>query len=144
MDWLTFISTIWDAVGNFAWPAAFVTGLIFFRKPITKVILSLKSVRYKDIEMELAAPEETSEQEINIIAHYLRRSPHSFQWFRDNTEIEYSDEQFRTLIATHSNILEDVTIVSRDEQKRRSKPGNPGMRLTKEYRQKIDKLVQKP
>jgi len=31
MDWLSFISKIWDAAGNFAWPAAFVTGLVIFR-----------------------------------------------------------------------------------------------------------------
>ena len=41
MDWLTFISNIWNATGSFAWPAAFVIGLLLFRKPLEKVILSL-------------------------------------------------------------------------------------------------------
>jgi len=144
MDWLTFMSNIWAAAGNFAWPAVFVTGLVLFRKPITTVILSLKFLRYKDLEMELVAPQETSDQEINIIVYYLQRSPHSFQWFRDNTEVQYSNEQFGTLVAKHHEILEPITIVSRDEKKRKSTPGLLGMRLTGEYRQKIENVVQSP
>ena len=143
MDWLSFISKIWDAAGNFAWPAVFVIGLILFREPIKKVMLSLKSFRYKDLEMEMVAPQEASDQEINIIVYYLQRSPHSFQWFRDNTEIQSSDAQFSTLLAKHSGILERITIVSRDEEKRKSTPGLPGMRLTREYRLKIEKAVQR-
>jgi hypothetical protein len=102
MDWLTFISNIWNATGKFAWPAVFVIGLILFREPIKKVILSLKSLRYKEFEIELVAPQDISDQEINIIVYYLQRSPHSFQWFRDNTEIQYTDAQFSTLLAKHS------------------------------------------
>ena len=144
MDWLTFISNIWNAAGSFAWPAVFVTGLVLFKKPIETVILSLRSVRYKDLEVELVAPQETSDQEIKIIVYYLQRSPHSFQWFRDNTEILYSNEQFVTLMAKHPKILEPITIVSRNEEKRKSAPGLRGMRLTREYRQKIEKVVQSP
>jgi len=144
MDWLTFISNIWNTAGSFAWPAVFVTGLVLFRKPIKTVILSLKFLRYKDLEMELVAPQDTSDQEINIIVYYLQRSPHSFQWFRDNTEIQYTNEQFGTLVAKHPEILEPITIVSRDEEKRKSTPGLPGMRLRREYRQKIEKAVQSP
>lgn len=142
MDWLTFISKIWDAAGNFAWPAAFVIGLVIFREPIKKIMLSIKSLRYKELEMEMVAPQETSDQEMKIITYYLQRSPHSFQWFRDNTEIQYTDTQFGTLLANNSEILEPITIVSRDEEKRKSTPGLPGMRLTREYRQKIEKAIQ--
>lgn len=144
MDWLTFISKIWDAVGNFAWPAAFVIGLVLFREPIKKVILSLKFLRYKELEMELVEPKETSDQEIKIITYYLQRSPHSFQWFRDKTEIQYTDTQFKRLLDTHKEILEPITIVSRDEEKRKNTPGLPGMRLRQEYRQKIEKVIQSP
>jgi len=144
MDWLTFISNIWNATGKFAWPAVFVIGLILFREPIKKVILSLKSLRYKEFEIELVAPQDISDQEIYIIVYYLQRSPHSFQWFRDNTEIKYTDAQFSTLLAKHSEILEPITIVSSDQEKRKNSPGLPGMRLTREYRQKIAKAVQNP
>lgn len=142
MDWLTFIANIWNAAGNFAWPAVFVVGIVLLREPIRKLILSLKFLRYKGLEVELVAPQETSDQEINSIVYYLQRSPHSFQWFRDNTEIQYTDAQFGTLLANHGEILEPVTIVSRDEEKRKSTPGLPGMRLTREYRQKIGKAMQ--
>ena len=141
MDWLTFISKIWDSSGNFAWPAAVVIGLVLFREPIKKIMLSIKSLRFKELEMEMVAPQETSDQEINIIIYYLQPSPHSFQWFRDNTEIQYTDRQFGTLLAKHSKILEPITIVSRDEEKRKSSPGLPGMRLTQEYRQKLEKAI---
>ena len=144
MDWLTFISNVWSATGKFAWPAVFVIGLILFREPIRKVILSLKSLRYKEFEIELVAPQDISDQEINIIVYYLQRSPHSFQWFRDNTEIQYTNAQFSTLLAKHSKILEPITIVSSDQEKRKSTPGLLGMRLTQEYRQKIAKVVQTP
>lgn len=142
MDWLNFIANIWNAAGNFAWPAVFVVGLVLLRDPIKNLLLSLKFLRYKDLEVELVAPQDTSDQEINTIVYYLQRSPHSFQWFRDNTEIQYTDTQFGMLLANHGQILEPVTIVSRDEEKRKSTPGLPGMRLTREYRQKIAKAVQ--
>ena len=141
MDWLTFISKIWDAAGNFAWPAAIVIGLVLLREPIKKVMLSIKSLRFKELEMEMVAPQETSDQEINTIVYYLQRSPHSFQWFRDNTEIQYTDTQFGTLLAKHDKNLEPITIVSRDEEKRKSSPGLPGMRLTQEYRLKLEKAI---
>jgi len=144
MDWLTFISNICNAAGSFAWPIVFVAGLVLFRKPLTTVILSLKFLRYKDFEMELVAPQETSDQEINAIIPYLQRSPHSFKWFRDNTHFQYTNEQFDTLVSKYVGILEKVTIVSRDEHKRRSTPGLPGMRLTREYRQRLEKVVQNP
>jgi hypothetical protein len=141
MDTLTFISKIWDAAGNFAWPAALVIALVLFREPIKKMMLSIKSLRVKNLEMEMVAPQETSDQEINVITYYLQRSPHSFQWFRDNTEIQYTDAQFSTLLAKYENILEPITIISRDEEKRKSSPGLSGMRLTQEYRQKLEKAI---
>jgi hypothetical protein len=70
--------------------------------------------------MELVAPQETSDHEINIIVYYLQRSPHSFQWFRDNTEVQYTNEQFSALVAKHSKIIEPITIVSSDEEKRKN------------------------
>jgi len=141
MDWLTFIS---NATGNFAWPAVFVIGFFIFRKPLTTVLLSLKRFRYKDLELELVKPEEAGDQEINAIVSYLQRSPHSFQWLRDNTDFQYTNEQFDALVAKHAGILEKVTIVSRDEDKRKSTPGLPGMRLTRRYRQSIENAIQNP
>ena len=139
MDWLTFIS---NATATLTWPAAFVTGLIVFRQPLKKVILSLKRMRYKDLEFEMVEPQETGDQEINAIVSYLQRSPHSFQWFRENTEFPYTNQQFAALVTKHAGLLEKVTIVSRDENKKRSTPGLPGIRLTPKGRQVIEKALQ--
>ena len=141
MDTLKFIANITDSL---VWPAVFITGLVLFKEQIKKVILSLKFLRYKDFEVEMASPQDASDEEIRIIIFNLQRSPHSFQWFRDNTEINYTDEEFKTLLTKYPNILEPITIVSRDEEKRKSAPGLPGMRLRREYRQKITDMIQSP
>ena len=148
MDWLTFISNMG---GSFVWPVVFVIGLILFRKQIKTLLGSIKALRIKDFfEAELAEPQETIDQEINTITQeintitsLLQSSPHSFQWFRDNTRINYSDKQFVTMVATLPKILERINIVSRDEKKRKRTPGLPGMRLTREYRKNLEEMLQK-
>lgn len=139
MDWLTFISNV---IGSLVWPAAFVTGLVVFRKPLKIVIQSLKRLRYKDLEVELVDLQQAGDQEINAIVSYLQRSPHSFQWFRENTDFQYTDQEFSALVSKYAGLLEKVTIISRDENKRRTTPGLPGMRLTPKGRQMIEKAVQ--
>ena len=139
MDWLTFIS---NAINSLAWPAALVIGLLVFREPMTKVLLSLKRLRYGGLEMELVDPQEAGEQEINAIVSYLQRSPHSFQWFRDNTEFQYTDAEFESLVARYPETLQKITIVSRDETKRKSTAGLPGLRLTAKRKEMIKKALQ--
>lgn len=134
MDWLTFISSV---ISSVAWPSALVIGLLVFRKPMTNAILSLKRLKYKDLEMELVAPQEAGEQELSAIVSYLQRSPHSFQWFRDNTEFQYTDADFESLVARHPEVLQRVTIVSKDETKRKSVAGLPGLRLTTKGKEMI-------
>jgi hypothetical protein len=53
-----------------------------------------------------------------------------------------TDQQFDALVKKHAGFLEKITIVSRDENKRKSTPGLPGMRLTPKGRQIIEKAVQ--
>lgn len=139
MDCLTFVS---NAIDSLAWPAAVVIALLVFREPMTNAILSLKRLRFKDFEAELVEPQEAGEQEISVIVSYLQRSPHSFQWFRDNTEFQYTDQEFESLVGKHPDILQRVTIVSRDENKRRTIPGLPGLRLTAKYKEMIKKALQ--
>ena len=135
MDWLNFISNI---LGSLAWPAVLVIVLLIFRGPIKNVISSLEFLRYKDFEMGFG---EHKEKEINIITSHHQRSCHSFRWFRDNTELQYSDKQFRTIMATYPKILGPINIVSRNEKKRKKGHGHPGMRLKREYRQEIEKVL---
>ena len=133
MDWLTFISNMWR---SFVWPAVFFIGLVLFREPIKRVLLSLKFLRYGDIEAEWVDPKK---KEIDIIVYHLQRSPHSFQWFRDTTELKYSNKRFSTIMATYPNILESINISGSDKKKRK----RPGMRLTQEYRKNLEEMLQK-
>ena len=138
MDWLTFISNLIDSL---AWPVALVIALLAFRKPLTSVIPMLKRLRYKELEVELIDPEEVGESEVSTIASFLQRSPHSFQWFRDYTEFQYTDAEFEAIVAKHPEILERITIVSRDENKRKSTPGLPGLRLTAKGKEMINRAL---
>ena len=49
MDWLTFISTV---IGSIAWPAVLVGVIVWLRKPLLRLAGSLRSAKYKDIELE--------------------------------------------------------------------------------------------
>ncbi|PYS20760.1 MAG: hypothetical protein DMF72_20100 [Acidobacteria bacterium] len=134
MDWLTFIAYLTKSL---VWPIVVIVGIVVFRQPITTLVVSVKRLRYKDLEIELVAPEEATEQETSAIVSYLQRSPHSFQWFRENTDFQYTDADFEKLISKYPQMLEKITIVSRDETKRKTEPGRPGMRLTQDAKEKI-------
>lgn len=138
MDWLTFFANVIDSL---AWPAAVALALLVFRTPMANAISSLKRLRFKDLEAELVEPQEAGDQEISAIVSYLQRSPHSFQWFRDNTEFQYTDQEFESLVNKHSDILKSIRIVSRDENKRRIIPGLPGLRLTEKGKEVINKAL---
>ena len=135
MDPLKFVSSL---ISSLAWPAAVVVGICVFKKPLTQMIGAIKRMRLGDVEFELAAPQDAGKQEIKAIVYHLQRSPHSFEWFRDNTEFSYSDPQFETLIAEHAGLFERVMVFGRDEKIKR-----PGMRLTAEARQNIDQAIEK-
>lgn len=139
MDRLNFISNV---IASLVWPTLIGIGLFVFREPVRSVMLSLKRVRIKDLEFELVDSKQAGDQEISTIAPYLQRSPHSFQWFRENTEFQYTNQEFSELVAKNAEVLENVTIVSRDENKRRNSPGLPGMRLTPKAKQRIEKAIQ--
>jgi hypothetical protein len=141
MDLLTFGSSV---IGHVAWPVALLTGLALFRKQLMTVITSVTQamsrivrIRFGDVEMEMVAPQEVGEQEMNALVSILLRSPHSFQYFREHTDFNYSDQEFGTLIDKHAGVLERVDIISREEKKRKDAPRLPGMRLTREYRERI-------
>jgi hypothetical protein len=137
MDGLTFTST---AIENLVWPLLIVGGYRAFKEPLQKMMQSVKRMRWRDfeVECELPVPQETRAEEIDPIVMYLRRSPHSFQWFRDSTEFQYSNEQFEELIHKHAERLEKVNTVSRDKSENEPLPG---MRLKRAYRQKLDQAL---
>ena len=140
MDILGFISNL---VGSLAWPAAVFTGFLVFKDPLVRILNSIKSARIGNVEVELAAPEDTGKQEITAIVSYLQRSLHSYQWFRENTEFDYTNSEFEALINKYPILLEKITVVSQDESKRKSTPGIPGIRLKHEARQNIEQAIEK-
>lgn len=139
MDQNTFYSSV---IESLAWPVLTLMALWILYKPLDKLITSIKFMRYKDIEIELVDPTDVGKQEISIIASHLQRGPHSFQWFRDNTEFKYKDEEFVKLVSKNPQLFETITIVSRDKNKREGKPGLPGMRIKREVRDKIENIFQ--
>lgn len=92
-------------------------------------------------EVEGIGKQHAEQERIRIrdaIVSCLRRSPHSFQWFRENTEFRYTDEWFDAFVTQNPGLVEKVRIVSRDKDRRRIIPGRPGMRLTRKSRRMME------
>jgi len=49
VDWLTFISKV---IGSIAWPAVLVGVIVWLRKPLLRLAGSLRSAKYKNVELE--------------------------------------------------------------------------------------------
>ncbi len=49
MDWLQFLASV---VGSLAWPATVVTLIVLLRAPVTRVLLTLTHLKYKEIELD--------------------------------------------------------------------------------------------
>ncbi len=49
MDWLQFLASV---VGSLAWPATVVTLIVLLRDPVTRVLLTLTHLKYKEIELD--------------------------------------------------------------------------------------------
>lgn len=49
MDALTFFASI---INSLAWPAVVTTAIVVFRVPISQVVLSLKRLKYQDLELD--------------------------------------------------------------------------------------------
>jgi len=135
MDKLTFISNL---IGDICWPSVVAIGLVIFRRPISNVISSLRKIKYKDFEAELEEADIAPNPEINILISYLTRSAHSFQWFRDHTELKYSDDRFNEIISKNPELIKKVTIIKRDEEGNRIYPGLQGMKLTQEATKRLN------
>lgn len=51
MDWMQFVAAI---VGSLAWPGAAVILAVMLRKPLAKLLPQIKSLRYKDLHVDLS------------------------------------------------------------------------------------------
>lgn len=62
------------------------------------------------------------------IVHAIRSSPHSFEWFRKNTQLRLSDDDFRRVISAFPDLFRQVIVMRRDENGVRVR-GSPGVSL---------------
>lgn len=107
MDTLTFISNLLDSC---AWPLLVLVALLIFKEPIGIIIQSLKKLRYKGWEVELANEISTGDREIDTLISELLTKTHSFKWLRNNTPIAFSDEQFEKIVNDYPKRFKSVTI----------------------------------
>ena len=71
------------------------------------------------------------QEAVEKVAFYLRRGPHSFQWFRNRTELNFPDMEFRRLIRDNPNRFKYIRIASRDKDGKKVYGGPPGIKLLK-------------
>lgn len=64
MDWLTFLSSIVNAV---AWPATLVVLLVLIREQLPQLAKSLRRLKYKDIEMEFGEAAKAIANEVQAV-----------------------------------------------------------------------------
>ncbi|WP_353187637.1 hypothetical protein [Pseudomonas sp.] len=64
MDWLTFLSSIVNAV---AWPATLIVLLVLIREQLPLLVKSLRRLKYKDIEMEFGEAAKAIANEVQAI-----------------------------------------------------------------------------
>jgi len=118
-----------DLVGHLVWPIVVVFIIWIFARPAIAVMQSLRRIRYGDFAFELEERESTGDDKADLLKSIVERSPHSYQWIRQNTSLRLLDGEFDKLIAEHPSIFERATIIRRDEQGKRLEPGWPGVKL---------------
>ena len=70
-----------------------------------------------------------TDEMVEKVAILLRRGPHSFEWFRQRTDLKFSDMEFRRLIRDNPNKFKYIRIASRDKEGNKVYGGPPGIKL---------------
>lgn len=65
MDWLTFTSSVIDAL---AWPAAIVAGIFILRRALGRLIPALNQLKYRDLELRFG-------RQLEDVRHELESGP---------------------------------------------------------------------
>jgi uncharacterized protein YutE (UPF0331/DUF86 family) len=64
MNWLQFFSSV---VGSLAWPATVITLIVLLRAPVTRVLLTLTRLKYKDLELDFGRELKQLEEQAKAI-----------------------------------------------------------------------------
>ncbi len=64
MDWLQFLSSV---VGSLAWPAIVLALVVLLRAPVTRVLLTLTRLKYKDLELDFGRELKQLEEQAKAI-----------------------------------------------------------------------------
>lgn len=64
MDWLQFFSSV---VGSLAWPATVLALVVLLRAPVTRVLLTLTRLKYKDLELDFGRELKQLEEQAKAI-----------------------------------------------------------------------------
>ncbi|NWC94679.1 MULTISPECIES: DUF4145 domain-containing protein [unclassified Pseudomonas] len=59
MDWLQFLSSV---IGSIAWPAAVITLTCLMREPLAKLIPLIRTLKYKDVQIDLGEKIEAAKE----------------------------------------------------------------------------------
>ncbi|MHC4242929.1 MAG: hypothetical protein ACYSU4_11030 [Planctomycetota bacterium] len=127
----------WDlmiTVGVIMIPLSFVADIAWERIETSCFIEQQDKVREK---LKKYVP---YDDKIKLIISYINNGAHSFQWFRDNTELKYTDNDFQKIIVTNPKLFKAIKIVKRDEEGKKlsSSSGLLGIKLTPEARKKLE------
>ena len=127
-----------EFISSFVWPVVAILAIVLFRKPITLLLLSLRSFKWGDFAAQFEVEDDKlprgikntdTENAVVILQGALSRGAHSYKWIRDNTPLAMTDEELDDIIKNFPHAFESTRIVKRDSEGNRVIPGNPGMRL---------------
>jgi hypothetical protein len=133
MNPLEFVASLW-------WPIVVLSIVLIFRSPISTLLLSLRSLKYRDLaaEFEMEESDATADVQdteteniIMILQDALSKSAHSYDWIRDKTPLTLSDKEFDDLALQFPKLFRTIRIVQRDANGQRIIPGKPGMKLAR-------------
>lgn len=130
MDALEFFASI-------AWPIVALVIVLILRKPITDLLLSLRSIKYRDFAAKFEIEESNAtaniqdtetENVVTILQAALSQSAHSYEWIRNNTPLTLTDKELDDIVLKFPNLFRRTRIVHHDANGQRVIPGKPGMK----------------
>lgn len=101
---------------------------------ITTNITKNKAVQYIEFASDFISRFEKEFPIDELIEILSKEGSHSFKWFREQTPLKYTDNEFTKVIKENPDILRPVKIVIKDKEGKRIKPSRPGIKLARSPR----------